>query len=53
MRIETFKGVESWRIELAEKELVTHFRKEAEKLKPAVAIVEEDEDMDEEDSDNN
>ena len=33
MRIETFKGVEAWRIELAEKELVTHFRKEAEKTK--------------------
>ena len=51
MRIETFKGVENWRIELAEKELVTYFRKEAEKTKPADAIAEGDED--EEDSDNN
>ena len=52
MRIETFKGVEAWRIELAEKELVTYFRKEAEKQKPAEAI-EEGDDEDKEDSDDN
>ena len=41
MRIESFKGVEAWRIDRAEKELVQEYLKENYKKKPENAIAEE------------
>ena len=43
MRIEAYKGVEAYRIEIAEKQLVQEYLKDNYKKKPENAIAEEEE----------
>ena len=42
MRVEAYKGVEAWRIDRAEKELVQDYLRELYKQAPQDAIAEED-----------